>query len=216
MSNFKAKLVGLTRRGGTSIGVVVFDTMEVLMSMMEDERIVCPSNIAKGYNFWDGTTTESNVYREIHTGDLWNPTRPAYVGNDPDKLPVPLIGFYEKTHTDNKGILATSPFLITFCFLNLLMRKRSYASFLLGLVPNLNHGRGSRKNSCPNETFDHLQDEHDCLHAILQDIVDIHSKGGERKPIFGKEKNLIIWFHLIIGDIQGNNNLAAAHQSSGV
>ena len=216
MSAFKAKLVGITRRDGTSIGVVVFDTMEVLMTMFEDERIVSPANIAKGYNFWDGTAVESNVYGEIHTGDLWNPTREAYIGNDPDKLPVPLIGFYDKTHTDDKGILATSPFLITFAFLNLATRKRSYASFPLGLVPNLNHGRGSRKTSCPNETFDHLQDEHDCLQAILQDIIDIHSKGGERRTIFGKEKNLIFWFHIIIGDIQGNNNLAAAYQNSGV
>jgi hypothetical protein len=70
MSDFKAKLVGVTRRDGTSIGVVVFDTMEVLMTMLEDERIVCPTNIAKGYNFWDGTAVESNVYGEIHTGDL--------------------------------------------------------------------------------------------------------------------------------------------------
>ncbi len=51
MSDFKAKLVGVTRRDGTSIGVVVFDTMEVLMSMLKDERIVCHSHIAKGYNF---------------------------------------------------------------------------------------------------------------------------------------------------------------------
>jgi len=47
MMNFKAKLVGVTRRDGTSIGVVVFDTMEVIMSMMEDERIVCQSHITK-------------------------------------------------------------------------------------------------------------------------------------------------------------------------
>jgi hypothetical protein len=45
---------------------------------------------------------------------------------------------------------------------------------------------------------------------------DIYSKGGERRTIFGKERNLIIWFYLIIGDIQGNNNLAAAYQNSGV
>jgi hypothetical protein len=216
MSAFKAKLVGLTRRDGTSIGVVVFDTMEVLTTMFEDERIVCPANIAKGYNFWDGTVVDLNVYGEIPTGDSWNPTRDAYIGNDPDKLPVPLVGFYDKTHTDDKGILATAPFLITFAFLNLETRKRSYASFPLGLVPNLNHGRGSRKTSCPNDTFDHLQDEHDCLQAILQDIIDIHSKGGVRRTIFGKEKNLIIWFHIIIGDIQGNNNLAAAYQNSGL
>jgi hypothetical protein len=216
MSNFKAKLVGVTRRDGTSIGVVVFDTMEVLMSMMEDEGIVCPSNIAESYNFWNGTNTESDSYGEIHTGNVWNPTRLAYVGDDPDKLPVPLNGFYDKTHTDNKGILAISPFLITFAFLNLGTRKKLYASFPLGLVPNLNHGRGSRKNSCPNKTFDHLQDEHACLQAIFQDIIDIHSKGGEHRTIFSKQKTLIIWFHLIIGNIQGNNTLAAAYQNSGI
>ena len=138
---FQSKVGRGDKRDGTSIGVVVFHRMEVLMSMPKDERIVCRSNIAKGYNFWDGTAVESNVYGAIHTGDLWNPTRLAYIGNDPDKLPVPLIGFYDKTHTDNKGILATSPFLITFAFLNLATRKRSYASFPLGLVPNLNHGR---------------------------------------------------------------------------
>jgi hypothetical protein len=57
-------LVGITRRDGTSIGVVVFDTMEVVTTMFEDERIVCPANIAKGYNFWDGTVVDSNVYGE--------------------------------------------------------------------------------------------------------------------------------------------------------
>ena len=31
---------------------------------------------------------------------------------------------------------------------------------------------------------------------------------------FGKEKMLILWFHLIISDIQGNNNLAASNKNS--
>lgn len=84
----------MSRRDGTSIGVVVLDIMEVLMSMMEDDRIVCSSNIPEGYNFWNGTTTESDIYREIHTGKLWNPTRLSYVGDDPEKLP--LISFMTK------------------------------------------------------------------------------------------------------------------------
>jgi hypothetical protein len=33
--------------------------------------------------------------------------------------------FYEKAHIDNKGILAMSPFLIAFAFLNLETRKKS-------------------------------------------------------------------------------------------
>lgn len=40
--------------------------------------------------------------------------------------------------------------------------------------------------------------------------------GGNATTIFGKQKTLIIWLHLIIGDIQGDNNLATAYQNSGV
>ena len=54
----------------------------------------------------------------------------------------------------------------------------------------------------------------DCLAAILQDIIDIHASGGIVKMIFGRKK-LTIWIHLIIGNIEGNNNLVGAYQNSG-
>jgi hypothetical protein len=53
------------------------------------------------------------------------------------------------------------------------------------------------------------------LSVILEDIIDIHAREGVNRRIFGKEKKLIVWFHLIIGDIQGSNNIAAAYQNSG-
>jgi hypothetical protein len=88
------------------------------------ELCVIPT-LQRLYNFWNGKTNETDIYGEIHMGDLWNPTRVAYISDDPDKLPVPLDGFYNKAHTDDKGILAMSPFLIAFAFLNLETRKKS-------------------------------------------------------------------------------------------
>ena len=98
-------MVGIMGNNGTTIGVVVFDTMEVIMNMLEDERLVCHATIADGYNIWTGKATESDCFEEFHTGDLWEPTREEYIGEDDSKFPVPLVGFYDKTHTDEKGVL---------------------------------------------------------------------------------------------------------------
>ena len=105
--------------------------------------------------------------------------------------------------------------MISFTFLNIETWKKSYASFPIGLVPNLSHGKGSRTNFNPSDTANQLQLECYCLSVILEDIIDIHTRGGVKSRIFEKEKKLILWFHLIIGDIQGYNNLAVAYQNSG-
>lgn len=39
MSKFKAKLVGVTRNDGSTNGVPVFDTVEVVMNMLEDQTL---------------------------------------------------------------------------------------------------------------------------------------------------------------------------------
>jgi hypothetical protein len=39
-------MAGVPGKDGTSAGIVVFDSMEVVMHMLEDERIVCNANIA--------------------------------------------------------------------------------------------------------------------------------------------------------------------------
>lgn len=53
----------------------------------------------------------------------------AYIGDDLHTFPVTLVGLYDKTHSDDKGVLATSPSLISCDFLDLDTRKKSYASF---------------------------------------------------------------------------------------
>ena len=97
------------RSHGSTTGVVVFDTLEVVMNILEDPRIVCDTNIAYGFNFWYGTHSQSDIYGDFHTVDMWNPASDCLIGDDPHRFPVPLVAFYGKTHTDNKGILAISP-----------------------------------------------------------------------------------------------------------
>lgn len=108
------------------------------------------------------------------------------IGDDLSRFPNPLVGFYNKTHTDDKFILATSPFLITFTFSEFGDQKEVFCLIPNWLVPNLSHGRWSRNNSSPLETFNHPQDKHDCLGILLQDIIDVHAQGGVVKTIFGR------------------------------
>ena len=75
MQNFQAKIVNVPISKGRVAGVVVFDTMEVINHFLSDKRLFCKTNIAKGYDFWTGKTTESDVYGEVHTGTKWKKAR---------------------------------------------------------------------------------------------------------------------------------------------
>ena len=63
-------MIGVPRKDGNSIGFVLFNTIDVVMNVIEDGRIVCKINTAKGYNFWNGNMTETGICGEYLTGDL--------------------------------------------------------------------------------------------------------------------------------------------------
>ena len=208
MQKFRAKMVEVKMCDGSTTGVAVFDYMEVLMNMLDDPRIVNPQTVAKGYNIWNGKCQSSNEYGEIHTGEMWHLARDHYIGEDDSKFPMPLVAFYDKTHTDGKGVLALSPFVVTFAFLDLRTRRKTHTSYVLGIVPNLSYGKSSKAQR--GKSKQSLIDEHNCLHAILEGLIQNKKNGGDIRIVFGKEKKCVVWIHVIIVDIDGNNRLCAA------
>ncbi len=83
------------------------------------------ANIAEGYNVFTGDvdpTNQSNQkYGEVHTGDAWLPARDRFCA-PPDAtkndMPVALIIFGEKSHTDLHGALALTPIIFTLTLFN--------------------------------------------------------------------------------------------------
>ena len=67
MQGFKAKMVDVHLSDGTTTAVVVFDMMEILISLIEDSKLVNKQTLAEGYDFWTGKALPSDVYDEIHT-----------------------------------------------------------------------------------------------------------------------------------------------------
>ncbi len=60
----------------------------------------------------------NNKYRVVvHTGDAWLPARDRYCQNKTD-MPVGLIVFGDKSHTDLHGALSLTPIIFTLTLFN--------------------------------------------------------------------------------------------------
>jgi hypothetical protein len=64
------------------VTVPVFDTNEMIISLLTDPLLMTDSNFAKGYNVLPGEVDMNNPcnskYGKVHTGDAWLPARNRY------------------------------------------------------------------------------------------------------------------------------------------
>ncbi len=76
------------------------------------------TNFAEGYNILTGEIDINNPcnskYGEVHTGDAWLPARNRYcILTERPTMPVSLIVFGDKSHTDLHGTLSLTPIIFT-------------------------------------------------------------------------------------------------------
>ena len=85
------------------VTVPVFHAKHMIKSLLTDPSLMKESNFAEGYNVLTGEVQrghpDNKKYGEIHTGDAWRPAMRRYCQNEND-MPVALIIFADKTHTD--------------------------------------------------------------------------------------------------------------------
>ena len=125
-------------------------------------------NFAATYDPFTGKSTITNPpLDEIHTGSIWGAACRKYCGNNPNAFPLALVCFYDKTHTDLHGSLACAPFICSPAFLNRDCRNDD-SNYMVLYIPNLGHGKGKAKRQTSTMR---LQDEHDCLALITQQII---------------------------------------------
>jgi hypothetical protein len=87
---------------------------EMLTSLLTDQTIMVDTNFADGYNVLTGDVDVNNPsndkYGEVHTGDAWIPARDRYCSNPQGPtMPVGLIVFGDKSHTNLHGTLSLTP-----------------------------------------------------------------------------------------------------------
>ncbi len=120
----------VTLHDGKTVTVPVFDTKEMLSSILTDKTLMSNTHFAEGYYVLTGDVNTNNPcnqkYSEVHSGDAWLPARDRFCVN-PNRptMPVGLIVFGDKSHTNLHGTLALTPIIITLTLFNWTSRNNT-------------------------------------------------------------------------------------------
>lgn len=189
----------------TLVSVPVFDAQSMILSLLHDPSIMQEENFAPGYDIYTGAQDDSecnDLYGEIHTGDKWVPALNQHCGTNGAFMPVALILFGDKSHTDLHGLLSVEPVSFTLSLFNRSARNLPRFWRLLGYIPNLSAGMGEANRT---SATDKVQNHHHCLSFVFKSLREIYDRGGIRTTVMGRKVHIKVWVHLIIGDTEGNN-----------
>jgi hypothetical protein len=190
----------------TLVTVPVFNTKHMIKSLLTDSKLMNDQYFPAGYNVLTGEVTNehtNNKYGEIHTGDAWIPARDRYC-KTPNDMPVALIVFFDKSHTDLHGALSLTPIIFTLTLFNRSAQNNINFWRPMGYIPNLVYGKGT---SDKTHAKDKIQDEHRCLSFIFGLLKEISKEKGFMCNVLGRTVNVQVWIHFFIGDTEGNNKL---------
>ena len=197
----------VTLHNNSLLTVPVFDAKHMIKSLLSDTSLMKESNFAEGYNVLTGEVLNdhpaNNKYGEVHTGDAWLPARNRYC-TDVHDMPVGLIIFADKSHTDLHGALSLTPIIFTLSLFNRESRNNAKVWRPLGYIPNLSYGKGtSDKTTTPEK----IQDEHNCISLVLKSLKKINMDNGFDCIVLDKSVRVKVWIHFFIGDTEGNNKM---------
>jgi hypothetical protein len=117
----------------------------MIMSLLSDPNVMNEKHFAEGYNVLTGKVHNhpaDNKYGEVHTGDAWLSARDRCCQNKTD-MPVGLILFGDKSHTDLHGALSLTPIIFTLTLFNRAEQNDSKFWRPIGYIPNLRYERGT-------------------------------------------------------------------------
>ena len=124
----------------------------MILSLLSDESLMKDENLAPGYDIFTGVVDNvdnnhphNQNYGEVHTKDAWNEARDNYCGKEGKYMPINLIVFGEKTHTDLHGSLAVTPIIFTLSLFNQSARNNPSFWRPITYIPNLSHGWGKNR-----------------------------------------------------------------------
>ena len=147
----KPRHINVPLSDGSNATVSVFDIEHMILSLITDESLMNEENLAEGYDIFTGKVEKNNPknkkYGEIHTGDSWKPVCKHYCGSKGKNMPIALVVFGDKSHTDLHGSLACTPIIFTLTLFNRSARMNPSFWSPIAYLPNLQHGKGKSDNT---------------------------------------------------------------------
>jgi hypothetical protein len=116
--------VNVQLHSSTLVTGPIFDIKEMIISMLTNKTLMTESNFAEGYNVLTGNVDMMNPcnqkYGEVHSREAWLSAQNKYCGRNEGKtnMPVALIVFGNKSHTDLHGALLLTPIIFTMTLFN--------------------------------------------------------------------------------------------------
>jgi hypothetical protein len=117
-------------------------------------------------------------------------------------MPVGLIVFGDKSHTNLHGTLSLTPIIFTLTLVIQTARNNTGFWRPIGDIPNLSYGKGTADR---RSTSDKIQDKHTCLSCIFESLHRITRQGGFDLCVLRQNVTVKIWIQYFIGDTEGNN-----------
>jgi hypothetical protein len=99
-------------------------------------------------------------------------------------MPVGLIIFGDKSHTNLHGSLALTPIIFTLTLFNRISQNNTHFWRPLPYIPNLGYGRNMAEKT---NTRDKIQDKHTCLSPAFKSLREIHRSGGFQATVIGRD-----------------------------
>ena len=156
------------------------------MSLLSDPILMKDRFFPDGYNIFTGDIDQSHPvndnYGEVHTGNAWIPARNQYC-KDCSDMPVALIIFADKSHTDLHGALSLTPFIFTLSLFNLFARNNPKIWRPKGYILNLTYGKGTLDKT--QAIRNKIQDKRKCISFIFESVKDISECNGFKFTVLG-------------------------------
>ena len=127
--------------------------------------------------------TLTRVFLRINVMENYTPVISGIQQRTDNEIPIALILFGDKSHTDLHGSLSVTPIICTLSLFNRSARNNKDFWWLLAYIPNLSYGKNK---AYKKDTKDKMQDEHQCLSVAFESIKDIHRSGGIYATVMGR------------------------------
>ncbi len=131
VTHLRPKHTNVKVHNGSVVTVPVYDAKLMILDVLTNPICMQESNFAPWYNVFTGDVDENHDddkrYSEIHTGNACLPARDKFCNpnDNGDNMPVGLIVFGDKSHTDLCGRLALTPIIFTLKMFNCASRNNT-------------------------------------------------------------------------------------------
>jgi hypothetical protein len=96
----------------------------MIINLLIDQTLMNKKNLAEGYNIFTGDIDNNHPFNtkfgEVHTGDAWLPSRNQHCRSTEkgESMPIALVVFGDKSHTDLHSSLSLTPIIFTLSLFN--------------------------------------------------------------------------------------------------